>query len=206
MTKKGSNSRGFSGCFVLLVIVGIVAIAGIFAGFYLLQEGNLFISSDDTPLIGVNEMNPDATQIPETSSPVTPDTDPGSLTFVDILIAVNEAREAEGLDPVSLNSLLNQAAAQQAVYNASIYDATHEDANGDLADVRVTAQGYSWSHVGENLLANWSLDGQRVFTLWQGSPSHNANMMNPDFTEIGLAYMVTPIGQTYHAMVLAHPQ
>jgi len=204
MAKKRSNSGSSCGFLFILLIVALLATGGIAAGFYMLQYGNP-LASDEIPVVGLEEMNPDVTQIPETNSPITPDTNPDSPTFARILRDVNEAREAEGLNPVTLNSLLNQAAAEQAVYTASIYDPTHEDADGNLADVRVTAQGYMWNTVGENLLANWSINGHRVFTLWQGSPVHNANMMNPDFTEMGLAYMVTPIGQVYHAMVLARP-
>lgn len=205
MAKK-SSSTGFStGCLIAFLIIVILISGGIFAGFYLLQNGNPFVASDDPAIIDIADIRPGATQIPETSAPITPETAPDNPTFARILAEVNQARVDAGLNPLRLNILLSRAAAEQAVYTASIYDATHQDANGNQADVRVTAQGYSWRNVGENLLANWSLDGQRAFILWQGSPSHNANMMNPDFTEMGLAYMVTPVGQVYHAMVLARP-
>ena len=190
----------------MVLMLVLLAFASVFAGFYVLQNGSLSIPSNGLVIASAGDLNPDATQIPETASPVTPETAPDSPTFARILTEVNAAREGAGLVPLRLNIHLSRAAAEQAEYTASIYDATHQDANGDGVDVRVTAQGYDWRNVGENLLANWSLDGQRVFSLWQGSPPHNANMMNSDFTEIGLAYMVTPIGQVYHAMVLARPQ
>lgn len=205
MAKKRSGSHRNFGCLIGILILAILAFGGIFAGFYMLENSNLFASSD-LSILSIEQINPDITQIPETTEAVTPDTDPDSPTFARILSDVNGARADAGLNPLTLNTLLNRAAAEQAVYNASIYDVTHEDVNGNQADVRVTAQGYTWRNVGENLLSNWSIDGHEVFIQWQDSPPHNANMMKPEFTEIGLAYRVTAIGQVYHAMVLARPQ
>ena len=123
-----------------------------------------------------------------------------------ILNDLNETRVNAQLNPVRLNSQLNRAAAVQAIYNAEIGRLDHMSANGDDVGVRVSAQGYQWRSVGENLLTNWSLDGHEAFDLWRNSPGHNANMMNENFTELGLAYIVKPSGQVYHAMVLARPQ
>lgn len=206
MAKKRSGSGSNFGCFIGILIVAALVFGGIFAGLYVLGNGNPFASSDEPIISGVEQINPDVTQIPETTTAITPDTFPDSPTFARILSDVNDARADSGLNSLVLNSRLNRAAAEQAVYNASIYDVTHQDVNGEEVDARVTAQGYTWRNVGENLLSNWSIDGHEVFILWQGSPTHNANMMKPEFTEIGLAYRVTSIGQVYHAMVLARPQ
>ena len=154
----------------------------------------------------VQQFNPDVTQIPETSAPVTPDTRPNAAIFQDLLADVNGLRDDLGFAPVTIDARLNAAAAQQAAYNASIFEPTHQDANGQNVDARVISEGYLWGHVGENLLSNWSLNGHRVFGLWEASPAHYDVMVNPNFTEIGMAYVVTEIGQVYHAMVLATPR
>ena len=189
---------------MLLALLTLGGIAG--AGYYLVN-GNLFADDlNPDPISIMQGLNPDATPIPVTNSPLTPNNSPNNQTFNDILTDLNQARATVGLNAVRLNSRLSDAAAVQVAFNAENLDLSHQDANGDLADVRVEAQGYQWMNVGENLLANWSLDGHEVFDLWRNSPNHNANMMNPAFTEVGLAYTVTPLGQVYHAMVLARPQ
>lgn len=207
MAKKRKSSGGgcsFLGCFMVLALIALMGIGG--AGYYLVNR-NLF--HDDLnldPISIVQRVNPDATLIPATNAPITPDSMPNSPTFNAILADLNQVRANAGLNPLQLNARLNNAAAVQVAFNAENLRLSHEDANGNLADVRVQAQGYEWQTVGENLLSNWSLDGHEVFELWQDSPNHNENMMNPSFTEIGLAYTVTPLGQVYHAMVLARPQ
>ncbi|HVM58940.1 MAG TPA: CAP domain-containing protein [Candidatus Paceibacterota bacterium] len=46
--------------------------------------------------------------------------------------------------------------------------------------------GYSFSYAGENLALDFS-DSQDVETAWMNSPEHRANLLNPHFTEIGIA-------------------
>lgn len=189
------------------MILALVAFAGIAGAVYYVANGNPFANNlAPRPINIVQQLDPNSTPIPVTNVPVTPDIAPNNRTFRDILNDLNDAREDASLNPVRLNSRLSNAAAVQVAFNAANLDVTHRDANGDLADVRLEAQGYQWQNVGENLLSNWNINGHEVFELWRNSPTHNANMMNPDFTEVGLAYTVTPLGQVYHAMVLARPQ
>lgn len=203
--KKSSKSAGIP-CVVWVILMLALVFTGLSFGIPWLLESDLIFRDNGSTVISIEQVNPDATQVPATGSPVTPDNDPGNLTFQQILIDMNSARQSAGLSPVRINSQLNQAAAVQVAYNASVFQVSHEDAGGHSVDRRIEAQGYAWRNVGENLLSNWSIDGHEVFILWQNSPTHNQNMTNADFTEIGLAYMVTPIGQVYHAMVLARPQ
>lgn len=204
-SKNKKQRFPFFGCFMLLIM--IVAFVGIGGGFYYVINGNPFeAEAGATPMNILQQLGSDATPILATNTAITPDSNPNSQTFRDIMTDLNAVRTNAGLTPLSLNSQLNSAAAVQAIYNSEILQLSHDSANGDDVSVRVSAQGYQWSRVGENLLANWTLDGREAFELWRDSPSHNANMMNEDFTEIGLAYIVLPSGQVYQAMVLARPR
>jgi hypothetical protein len=46
--------------------------------------------------------------------------------------------------------------------------------------------GYNFDYAGENLAVNFS-DSEDVTTAWMNSPEHRANILNTDFTQIGIA-------------------
>ncbi len=54
-----------------------------------------------------------------------------------------------------------------------------------LAD-RVSATGYHWSRLGENIAAGYP-DIHAVVAAWMASDGHCANMMDPNFTEVALS-------------------
>ena len=62
----------------------------------------------------------------------------------------------------------------------------HESPEGSTPAQRVSAQGYDWRTVGENIAA-----GQRsvaeVVDGWMASDGHCANLMSPGFRDIGMA-------------------
>ena len=96
----------------------------------------------------------------------------------------NATRAGEGLPALAENALLDQIALQQAQYEASIGNFSHEDANGHHVDVRATDAGYNWVAIGENV--GYDISGAALYTGWLGSPGHYANIVDTDFTEIGL--------------------
>ena len=62
----------------------------------------------------------------------------------------------------------------------------HESREGSTPAQRVSAEGYAWRTVGENIAA-----GQRsvseVVDGWMASDGHCANLMSPAFRDIGMA-------------------
>ncbi|MEO1286474.1 MAG: CAP domain-containing protein [Chloroflexota bacterium] len=201
MPKKKRRSHN---SFPLLTFSLLLAVGGFIAiGFGFNQ---LLTGEQDPPTDFIAQINPDMTQIPATTTAITPDDGINWQTFSDLLIALNVARADAGLAPVQFDSTLNQAAAQQASYNAINRLVSHEDANGLLVDTRVEALGYNYATLAENLMSNWTLDGTTVYEQWRDSPPHNANMMKDNITEVGVAYHVSSYGQVYFAMVLARPQ
>jgi uncharacterized protein YkwD len=63
---------------------------------------------------------------------------------------------------------------------------SHDSQDGRSMVDRINATGYSWSTVGENIAAGYDTV-QSVVDGWMSSDGHCANLMNPRFTEFGLA-------------------
>jgi len=67
----------------------------------------------------------------------------------------------------------------------------HRDRDGRTPGDRAELAGYGGQRVGENIAAGRdSVD--RVVEGWLASPGHCANLMNPQFSELGAAYAVDP--------------
>jgi uncharacterized protein YkwD len=63
---------------------------------------------------------------------------------------------------------------------------SHTSLDGRSMVDRINATGYDWSTVGENIAAGYDTM-QQVVAGWMSSDGHCANLMNPRFTDMGLA-------------------
>jgi uncharacterized protein YkwD len=63
---------------------------------------------------------------------------------------------------------------------------SHNSLDGRTFGQRITAAGYGWSLIGENIAAGYTTVGQTV-DAWMASDGHCANLMNPNFSDFGLA-------------------
>lgn len=120
-----------------------------------------------------------------------------------ILALVNAARAVPRVcgtesfgpaQPVRWNLRLGQAALAHSDDMADKHYFNHKQPDGTLPADRATAAGYRWRRVGENIAS-----GQRTVedavASWLDSPGHCANIMNPDFREMGAAYAINPQNQ-----------
>jgi uncharacterized protein YkwD len=119
---------------------------------------------------------------------------------------VSAYRVDNGLGAVATDSRLMQAANRQARAMGERGRMGHRVA-GSLPR-RVTAAGYEWGAVAENLGAGYpTLDA--ALAGWKASRDHRANLLNPNVTEIGVAAVATPPGaskRSYWALILAGPR
>jgi serralysin len=112
-----------------------------------------------------------------------------SSAFLNRVIELTNAeRTQRGLNPLIFNPQLAVAA---QVHSASMgrddfLDHTNP-INGTIAATRVTQQGYDYQTVAENVAAGQSTPEQVVLE-WMNSPSHRANILAPNVTEIGVGY------------------
>jgi uncharacterized protein YkwD len=130
-------------------------------------------------------------------SPAGPDITCGLANFeADALRIVNAYRAAGATcgargsfapaGALALNSQLTSAAYGHSADMAARNYFSHTSLDGRSMVDRINASGYDWSTVGENIAAGYNTM-QEVVAGWMGSDGHCANLMNPRFTEFGLA-------------------
>jgi uncharacterized protein YkwD len=130
-----------------------------------------------------------------------------------VLQQVNAARAAArscGAKPMKAapalgwNRALAEAAEQHSVDMAVRRYFDHVSPDGKRVSQRVSAQGYKWKAVGENLAGG---DGTvpGVLSGWLKSPEHCQNIMSPAFAEVGVSCVRQPGSRwgNYWTMVLA---
>jgi len=100
-------------------------------------------------------------------------------------------RAFQAAPPLRANNLLDQAAAVHARDMAARSFMAHEGSDGSSFDARISRSGYRWRSVAENVAAGQP-SADEVVRDWVQSPGHCANLMNPAFTEMGLAFATNP--------------
>ncbi len=87
---------------------------------------------------------------------------------------------------VTWNSTLTTAAQKHSDYMSTNNNLSHTGSNGSSAGDRITAEGYNWSTYGENIAVGFATE-EAVVKGWLESEGHCKNIMNPNFTEMGIA-------------------
>ncbi|MES2821123.1 MAG: CAP domain-containing protein [Pseudomonadota bacterium] len=93
--------------------------------------------------------------------------------------------------PLAWNATLATAAEthSRAMANANFF--AHRDRDGRTPGDRAELAGYTGRQIGENIAAAQDSAG-KVLDGWQASPGHCANLMNPQFRDLGAAYAIDP--------------
>lgn len=93
--------------------------------------------------------------------------------------------------PLSWNASLATAAEghSRAMANNNFFD--HKDRDGRTPGDRAELSGYIGRQIGENIAAGQDTS-RKVLDGWLASPGHCANLMNPQFRDLGAAYSVDP--------------
>ena len=112
----------------------------------------------------------------------------GATTEDDFLILINNERAGVGAGPLSINGNLHTAA---QLHSQDMIDQdyfSHTSLDGRTYIDRINGTGYSgYTNLGENIAYHsGQADAQQVFDMWMGSSGHRANMLNPNFNELGL--------------------
>ena len=104
----------------------------------------------------------------------------GTFTQQQLIDATNDFRAQNGLAPVKANAALNDLAQDWAETVAR---------TGDFKHRPEFAQSYpaGWRGAGENIAGQPTGNNPRAFVdQWANSPGHRANLLNPDFTDLGV--------------------
>ncbi|MGH8384078.1 MAG: CAP domain-containing protein [Pseudomonas sp.] len=93
--------------------------------------------------------------------------------------------------PLAWNAILGAAAETHArdMANNNFFD--HQDRDGRTPGDRAELAGYNYQQIGENIAAGQD-SVRNVVDGWLKSSGHCANLMNPQYTEIGAAYATDP--------------
>ncbi len=62
----------------------------------------------------------------------------------------------------------------------------HDSPTGDNASKEAVKNGYGYITIGENIALGSFDDSQSLVTAWMNSPGHRANILNKNYTEIGI--------------------
>jgi uncharacterized protein YkwD len=98
----------------------------------------------------------------------------------------NADRTDLGLPPLTVSPELQQAAQLKANDMAQNDYFAHTSPSGKDPWYWFQQAGYNFTYAGENLAVYFS-DSNDVNTAWMNSPEHRANLLNPNYTQIGIA-------------------
>lgn len=114
-----------------------------------------------------------------------------SMSVGGLLADTNNARVSNGVSPFTLNDKLVAAAQAKANDMAARDYWSHNTPEGNPPWIFVTAQGYSYQKLGENLATGFN-DEQSTINGWLASPPHRENMLDPAFSDVGFGYANNP--------------
>jgi uncharacterized protein YkwD len=132
-----------------------------------------------------------------------------------VLSLVNAARSKprkcgrtkfQPVPPLTLSATLSRAALIHSQDMAKNDFFEHEGSDGSKVGDRTSRVGYRWRAVAENI-AIGAETPEIVVEGWLKSPGHCVNIMSPDYTEMGIAYVTEPKSEPgiYWTQVFGRP-
>ena len=123
-----------------------------------------------------------------------------------VVALVNEFRAEKGLHPLELEPRLGETARDFSAYLATSGKLDHR-ADGVTPAARAEQRGYDYCNLAENLAYEYNSRGFSAEQLarnfvngWKDSPTHRANMLEPDVTETGFAVTPGRVNGEYYAV------
>jgi len=103
-----------------------------------------------------------------------------------IITETNKTRVSNNLNPLNSNARLDLAASEKLsdMINGSYF--AHTSPQGVTPWFWIEKNGYDYSHAGENLALGF-FNADDTVSAWMKSPSHRANIINSNYTDIGVA-------------------
>ena len=111
-----------------------------------------------------------------------------SAQLINQVIELTNAERAKAKLPLlKENSQLVDAAQDHSDDMANDDFFSHRGVDGSTLGNRIQDSGYQYLAAGENIAAGQTT-AEQVVEGWMNSPGHRANILNPNFTEIGIGY------------------
>jgi uncharacterized protein YkwD len=109
--------------------------------------------------------------------------------------------------PLRANALLERAAQSHAQDMAERNFLGHEATSGSMPGERAKTAGYAWSSIGENIAAGQT-SAEEVVDSWLDSEGHCENLMDPGYSETGVAHAISRSSDkgTYWVQIFGKPK
>jgi len=123
-------------------------------------------------------------------SPLRGPTEPvaeSNLTVEGVIAETNNHRLEHGLEPLSVDFALRDAANMKAEDMFVRQYFAHESPTGEGPSDLAEAAGYDYLVIGENLILGNYKSNSALVQAWMDSPGHRANILNAKFKEIGVS-------------------
>jgi len=173
--------------------------------------------SNQAPLSTIESLNPNVDpmnlqtgqviQLPDAKS--TTQTPPQTQTSVpsdvmQVVNLVNSERSKAGLSPLKLSVSLDKMASAKAadMRDNNYFDHTSPTYGSPFN--MMTQFGVSYSYAGENIAAGQQSPTE-VMNAWMNSSGHRANILNPNYTEIGVGIASGGSYRTYWVQEFIRP-
>ena len=164
---------------------------------------------DDTTKPDDTSTPDNATKPGDTSTPDNT-TKPGNTTTPDdsakpsyaqqVVDLVNAERAKNGLNPLTLDTGLTDAAQVRAKEIQSSF--SHTRPNGSSFSTALKEAGVSYRRSGENIA--WGQKSpETVMNAWMNSDGHRANILNKNFSRIGVGYLTNSSATPYWVQLFA---
>lgn len=154
---------------------------------------------------------PDETpdQQPTPTPPEQPDVDQGEedadtplhAYAAEVVRLVNEARAEAGLEALQVAQGVQAAAQVRAVEQETLFSHTRPD--GSSCFTALKDAGVAYRGAGENI-AYGQKSPAEVMQGWMNSPGHRANILNPQFTTIGVGFHQGANGVYYWSQMFTY--
>ncbi len=128
--------------------------------------------------------NSEGDNIKDGSEEMSKDTSEQALA---VLRLVNQEREKNGLKALVLSHTLNGIANEKAFDMKEKKYFSHDSPTYGSPFEMLQRFGVKYSHAGENI-AKGQASAEQVMDDWMHSSGHRANILNPNYTELGVGY------------------
>lgn len=124
------------------------------------------------------------------------------LTFAEQVVKlVNQERTKAGLNAVTLDKTIASAALVRAKEIETSF--SHTRPNGSKFSTALTEQGVTFKGAGENIA--WGQKSpEAVMQAWMNSEGHRANILNKNFTKIGVGYYQNASGRNFWTQLFTY--
>ena len=149
---------------------------------------DIYKQIEDKDLVGVlNSTSSSSTTVKSYIKEVTNEKPKAKISIDGIIYYTNLEREKVGLKPLVKNVSLSNSASQKVddMFNKQYFE--HVSPDGKTVADLVNTTGYKYQIVGENLALGIFYNDKDLVLAWMNSPLHKENILNPKYTDIGIA-------------------